>query len=86
MRTHSWSESTDGFEFRSDAPTCDERAGDVMRSYVLQNVRRRLDRLLTNLVHADCVPAVFTRHKSAARNISSRGVHALRLRFIGGRR
>jgi hypothetical protein len=28
------------------------------------------------------VPAVFTRHKSAACNVSGRGVHALRLRLI----
>ena len=56
-----------------------------MGSHVLQNVCRRLKRLLAHLVHADRVPAVFTRHKSAARNVSDRGVHALSLRFIGGR-
>jgi hypothetical protein len=27
------------------------------------------------------VPAIFARHKSAARNVSGRGVHTLRLRF-----
>ena len=53
-----------------------------MGSHVLQNVCRRLQRLLAHLVHADRVPAIFTSHKSAARNVSGRGVHTLRLRYI----
>ena len=53
-----------------------------MGSHVLQNVGRRLKRLLAHLVHADGVPAVFIRHKSAACNTSGRCVHTLRVRFI----
>ena len=56
--------------------------GGVVGSHVLQDICRRLKRRLAHLVHADRVPAVFTRHKSAAGNVSGRGVHALRLRFI----
>ena len=56
--------------------------GGVVGSHVLQNVCRRLKRRLAHLVHADRMPAVLTRHKSAARNVSDRGVHASRLRFI----
>lgn len=54
-----------------------------MGGHMFQDVGCRLDGLLTNLVHADCVSAVFTRHKSSARSISSRGVHALSLRSMG---
>ena len=56
--------------------------GGVVGSHVFQNLRRRLKRFLAHLVHADRVPAFFTRHKSAACDVSGRGVHALKLRFI----
>jgi hypothetical protein len=56
----------------------------VMGSHVLQNVGRRLKRLLAHFVHADRVPAVFTRHKGAACNTSASCVHNSRLRFIHG--
>ena len=55
-----------------------------MGSHMLQHVRGRLKGLLTQLIHADLAPAVFTCHKRAACNVSGRGVHALTLRFIGG--
>ena len=42
--------------------------------------------VLQNVLRPDRVPAVFTRHKSAACNTSGRCVHTLRLRFIAGRR
>jgi hypothetical protein len=56
--------------------------GGVVGSHVLQDICRRLKRRLAHLVHADRVPAVFTRHKGAACNVSGSGVHALRQRFI----
>jgi|HubBroStandDraft_4_1064222.scaffolds.fasta_scaffold10708_3 hypothetical protein len=59
--------------------------GDVVGSHVFQKVRRRLERRRAHLVHADHVPALFTNHKSTACNVSARGVHTSRLRFIGGR-
>jgi hypothetical protein len=66
-------------------PTEAKAGGGIVDSHVLQNVRRRLKRRLAHLVHADRVPAVFTSHKSTACNVSGRGVHASRLRFIGER-
>src|ERR1700674_5425048 len=51
---------------------------------MLQHVRCRLKGRITNLVHADRVPAVITCHESAACNVSGRDVHALSLRFNGG--
>jgi hypothetical protein len=47
-----------------------------MDSHVPQHVRRRLDGLLTNLVHADPLPAVLACHESTACSFSGRGVHA----------
>ena len=55
-----------------------------MGSHMFQHVGCRLNGILTNLVHANRVPAVAAYHKSAACNPSSRGVHALSLRFNGG--
>jgi len=55
-----------------------------MGSHVFQHVRCRLNGLLTNLIHADLVPAVFTCRKGAACNVSRRCVHALSLHSIGG--
>ena len=55
-----------------------------MRSHMFQHVRCRLKGRLTNLVHADRVPAVITCHESAARNASGRYVHVLSLRFNSG--
>src|ERR1039458_5827389 len=53
--------------FRSnDALDCREGVGGVVGSNVLQHVRCRLKGLLTNLVHADRVPAVVACHQSAA--------------------
>lgn len=52
-----------------------ESVGDVVSSHVFQNVRRRLERRLAHLVHADRVPALFTNHKSTACDVSARGVH-----------
>ena len=52
-----------------------ESVGDVVGSHVFQNVRRRLERRLARLVHADHVLALFTNHKSTACNVSGRGVH-----------
>lgn len=51
-----------------------------MGSDVFQHVGCRLNGLLTNLVHADRVSAVFARHHSA-RGFSSRFVHTPSLRF-----
>ena len=50
---------------------------------MFQHVGRRLKGRLTNLVHADRVPAVTTYHKSAADNPSGRCVHVLSLLFNG---
>jgi hypothetical protein len=50
-------------------------------SHVFQHIGRRLNRSLTNLVHADRVPAVPTNHGSAAYGSSSPDVHASSLRF-----
>ena len=58
------------------------RGRSVVDSHVLQDFRGRLNRLVANHVHADSVSAIFARHKGAARNVSGRGVHTLRLRFI----
>jgi len=55
-----------------------------MGSHVLQHFCRRLNGLLANLVYADRVPAILACDKSATRNVSGRGVHSLRLRFIDG--
>jgi len=55
-------------------------------SHMFQHVRRRLNRPLANLVHADLVPAVFASHMSTTCNVSGRFVHGLSLRSIGGRR
>ena len=65
-------------------PNRREGAGGVVGSHVLQNVRCGLKGLLTNLVHADRLPAVVACHQSATCDGSSRGVHPLSLRFIGG--
>ena len=78
-------EGADGFEFRSNAPGCREGAGRVMDTDVLQDVRRRLNRFLTKLVHADRLAAIVASHKSVARNISGRSVHTLRLHVIDER-
>ena len=43
-----------------------EGAGGVVGSHVFQHVGCRLNRSLTNLVHADRVPAVLANHRSAA--------------------
>jgi hypothetical protein len=51
-----------------------------VRGHVFQHVRRRLNRPLTNLVHADFVPTVLTPHVSATRYASDPDVHGLRLR------
>jgi hypothetical protein len=51
---------------------------------MFQHVRCRLNGILTNLVHADRVPAVITDHKGAACNPSGGYVHALSLRFNDG--
>ena len=56
-----------------------------MGSHMFQHVRRRLNRSLAHLVHADLVPTVFTLHVSATCNISGPDVHVLRLRSIVGR-
>ena len=56
-----------------------------MGSHMFQHVRRRLNRPLANLVHADLVPAVFASHMSTTCNVSGRFVHGLSLRSIGGR-
>ena len=61
-----------------------EGAGGVVDSHMFQHLRCRLKGRLTNLVHADRVPAVVTCHKGAACNVSSRDVHALSLRFNDG--
>ena len=58
-----------------------EGAGSIVDRHMFQHVGRRLKGRLTNLVHADRVPAVTTYHKSAAHNPSGRCVHALSLRF-----
>jgi hypothetical protein len=50
-----------------------------VNGHVLQNVSRRLKRLLTNLVYAHCVAAIFTCHKRPACHVSGRCVHALKL-------
>src|SRR6266566_4195699 len=42
---------------------------------MFQHVRCRLKGRLTNLIHADRVPAVLACHKSATYYISGRGVH-----------
>ncbi len=55
-----------------------------MGSHMLQHIRRRLNRPLANLVHADCMPTIVTCHKDVARYVSSLFVHALSLRSIGG--
>ena len=65
-------------------PTRREGAG-VVGSHVLQDFRCRLNRVVANHIHADSMPAIFARHKGAARNVSGRGVHTLRLRFISER-
>ena len=79
-----WLDCEDGFRFRYyDALNCRKGTGGVMGSHVFQHVRCRLNGLLTNLVHADLVPTVFTCHKSAACNVSRRCVHALSLHSIG---
>ena len=52
-----------------------------MGSHMLKHVGYRLNGLLTNLVYADRVPAVFTSHISGTRNISAPHVHVLTLRF-----
>jgi hypothetical protein len=54
--------------------------------HMFQHIRCRLNWLLANLVHADCVPAVLAFRQSDACHVSGRGVHALRLRSIDGRR
>jgi hypothetical protein len=51
---------------------------------MLQHVGCRLNRSLAHLVHANFVSAVPADHRGVARNVSSRFVHALRLRSIGG--
>jgi hypothetical protein len=53
--------------------------------HMLQHVRCRLNRPLTNLVHTDRMSAIFASHGSAARYASDPDVHASRLRSIGGR-
>ena len=63
-----------------------EGTGGVVDSHMFQHVRCRLEGRLTQLVHADLVPAVAARHKSVACNIPSRCVHALSLRFNGAQR
>ena len=68
-----------------DRPSIAAKARGTVDRRVLQNVRRRLNRLLTNLVPAHCVPAIFACHKNAASDVSGRDVHALRPRFIDGR-
>jgi len=79
-----WFDCEDGFRFRYyDALNCRKGTRGVMGSHVFQHVRCRLNGLLTNLVHADLVPTVFTCHKSAACNVSRRCVHALNLHSIG---
>ena len=76
----------DGFRFRAhDGSNCREGAGGIVDSHVFQHVRCRLKGLFTNLVHAHRVPAVFTRHKSAACYASGRFIHALSLRFMDAR-
>jgi len=75
--------TTSGFG-RMTRPNRREGAGGVVGSHVLQNVRCGLKGLLTNLVHADRLPAVVACHQSATCDGSSRGVHPLSLRFIGG--
>ena len=52
-----------------------------MDSHMFQHVGCRLKGCLTDLVHADRVPTIVTRHESAAGNISGGSVHALSLRL-----
>lgn len=46
--------------------TVAKAGGRVVGSHVFQHVRCRLKGRLTNLVHADSVPAIVARHQSAA--------------------
>src|SRR2546426_96499 len=62
-----------------------EGTGGVVGCHVLQHVGCCLNRPLTNLVHADLVPAVFASHMSAACDVSGPDVYASSLRSIGGR-
>ena len=58
-----------------------------MGSHMFQHVSRLLNGILTNLVHADRVPAVISDHESAACaacNPSGGYVHALSVRLNGG--
>jgi hypothetical protein len=55
-------------------------ARGIVGRHVLQHIRCRLKGCLTNLVHADRVPAIAACHQSAACDASSRCVHALSLR------
>jgi hypothetical protein len=50
-------------------------------SHMFQHVGCRLKGCLTDLVHADRVPTIVTRHESAAGYVSGRSVHALSLRL-----
>jgi len=49
--------------------------------HMFQHVGCRLKGCLTDLVHADRVPTIVTRHESAAGNISGGSVHTLSLRL-----
>jgi len=80
-----WLTCNDDFGLRSDdAVNYREGTGGVVGSHMFQHVGCRLNRPLTNLVHADFVPAVFTRHGNAASDASDPDVHALTLRPIAG--
>jgi hypothetical protein len=46
-----------------------EGAGGIVDSHVFQHIGCCLNRPLTNLVHADFVPAAFAGHKGFARNV-----------------
>jgi hypothetical protein len=55
-----------------------EGAGCLVDGHMFQHVGRRSKGILTNLVHADRVPAVIADHESAACNPSSRCVHTFK--------
>ena len=73
-------QDTDGFEFLKATRLTEAKTQSLVGSHVLQNVRRRLNRVIA--IHACRVLAIFARHRSAACNVSSRGIHTLKLRFI----
>ena len=76
--------SWDQFRLHNGHGHC-ESAGNVVGRNVLPHVRCRLEGLLTNLVHADCVPAVSAGHHRAACIRSGSGVRASMLRSIASR-